>query len=379
MTNGEAMRKRIVVTVGTRPEVVKMAPLVHCLKERDEFETILVSTAQHRQMLDQTLEVFGLAPEHDLNIMQPGQSLCSSTAKALEGMGGLLETLSPHLLLVQGDTNTVLAASLAAHYNKVPVGHVEAGLRTDDPYLPFPEEMNRRLTSRLCAMHFAPTKRAVDNLLVEGIGRELVFLTGNTVIDALFWTQDHYPDVLPECATMCLERGNRFILVTAHRRESLEGSIIGIMEALKEIVSAFKDVEIIYPVHLNPQVQDAAYSILSGLDRVHLIEPVPYPEMVNLMARCHVVLTDSGGIQEEAPTFGKPVLVLRKVTERPEAVEAGAARLVGVEPEGIVKETSRLLSSAEEYRRMARPANPFGDGMASQRILEAILERFRET
>jgi len=349
-----------------------MAPLVHKLKACDDFETVLVSTSQHRQMLDQALEVFDLEPDHDLNIMQPGQSLCASTARALDGMGGLLEELRPQLLLVQGDTNTVLAASLAAHYNKVPVGHVEAGLRTDDPYLPFPEEMNRRLTSRLCALHFAPTKRAKENLLAEGIPEESVFLTGNTVIDALYWTKEHYPDRLPDCAEQCLKRGNRFILVTVHRRESLERHIVGIMEALKSLVQSFDDIEIIYPVHLNPRVQDAAYSVLSGVDRVHLMQPVPYPEIVNLMSKCHLVLTDSGGIQEEAPTFGKPVLVLRDVTERPEAVEAGVAKVVGVQPENIIEEASRLLTSQEEYSKMAVAANPFGDGKASDRIVSAV-------
>jgi len=369
------VKKKVVVTVGTRPEVVKMAPLVHALRQRQGLDVLLVSTSQHRQMLDQALDVFGLVPDHDLNIMKPGQSLCALTARALDGMGGLLEELNPDFLLVQGDTNTVLAAALAAHYHKVPVGHVEAGLRTNDPYLPFPEEMNRRLTSRLCALHFAPTRRAADNLIREGVPQDDVYLTGNTVIDALFWTKDHYPHSLPKCAEACLARGHKFILVTAHRRESLQGHIFGIMQALKEIAESFDDIEIIYPVHLNPRVQEAAYSILEHVDRVHLIEPVPYPEMVNLMDRCYLVLTDSGGIQEEAPTFGKPVLVLREVTERPEAVEAGVARLVGVKPERIVSETARLLESQTEYDKMAVSANPFGDGKASKRIAEMVLKR----
>ena len=369
------MKKRIVVTVGTRPEVVKMAPLVRMLRRCQKFETLLVSTSQHRQMLDQTLEVFGLEPDYDLNIMQPGQSLCGSTARALDGMGDLLSRHRPDFLLVQGDTNTVLAASLAAHYHKVPVGHVEAGLRTNDPYLPFPEEMNRRLTSRLCALHFAPTRRAVKNLLREGIDERQVFLTGNTVIDALYWTIKHYPERLPECARRCMERGHRFVLVTAHRRESLESHIFGIMDALRKIAAKFHDVELIYPVHLNPKVQEAAHSVLGKVDRVHLIEPVPYPEMVNLMERCHLVLTDSGGIQEEAPTFGKPVLVLREVTERPEAVEAGVARLVGVEPDGIVREATRLLGSDTERKKMAHAVNPFGDGKACERIMD-VIERY---
>jgi len=369
------VKQKILVTVGTRPEVVKMAPLIHALRTRDEFETLLVSTSQHRQMLDQTLKVFKLKPDYDLNIMQPGQSLCASTSRALDGMGTLLEELKPDLLLVQGDTNTVLASSLAAHYHKIPVGHVEAGLRTNNPYLPFPEEMNRRLTSRLCALHFAPTKQAVDNLLQERTPPETVHLTGNTVIDALFWTKEHYPKSLPKCAQECLEKGHKFILVTAHRRESLESHIYGIMEAIKRIVEAFEDIEIIYPVHLNPKVRKAAFSILSKVDRIHLIDPVPYPEIVNLMDKCHLVLTDSGGIQEEAPTFGKPVLVLREVTERPEAIKAGVARLVGVDPQKIVKETFRLLESEEEYKKMAIAANPFGDGFASQKIAE-IVKRF---
>ncbi len=368
-------KKKVIVTVGTRPEVVKMAPLVHALKKRQEFDTLLISTSQHRQMLDQALDVFGLVPDYDLNIMQPGQSLCASTARALDGMDRLLDELKPDLLLVQGDTNTVLAASLAAHYHKVPVGHVEAGLRTDDPYLPFPEEMNRRLTSRLCALHFAPTQRAVENLLKEAVSPNNIYLTGNTVIDALYWTKKHYPESLPKCALTCIEKKHRFLLVTAHRRESLQGHIFKIMEALKEIVQAFHDIEIIYPVHLNPKVQEAAYSILGKVNRVHLIEPVTYPEMVNLMARCYLVLTDSGGIQEEAPTFGKPVLVLREVTERPEAVEAGVAKLVGVEKEMIVKETSNLILSKEEYTKMAVSANPFGDGKASHRIIKAITKK----
>ena len=365
------------VTVGTRPEVVKMAPLVHEFKRHsDVFETILVSTSQHRQMLDQALEVFELVPDFDLDIMEPGQGLCSSTARALEGMGRLLEEINPDLLLVQGDTNTVLAGALAAHYHKIPVGHVEAGLRTADPYLPFPEEMNRRLASRLCTLHFAPTKRAKDNLIQEGIDPEHVFHTGNTVIDALYWVSQQYPARLPDVATTVMEEGRKFILATVHRRESLHSHIFGIMEAFKRIVNAFPDVDIIYPVHLNPLVQDAARSVLSGVKRIHLIPPVSYPEMVNLMASCHFVLTDSGGVQEEAPTFGKPVLVLRQITERPEAIEAGVSRLVGVDPENIFSEAAHLMESRKAYGKMARKTNPFGDGKASQRIRDHIAAFF---
>ena len=356
-----------------------MAPLVHEFRKHGvDFETVLVSTSQHRQMLDQALKVFGLVPDFDLDIMEPGQSLCSSTSRALDGMGRLLSDMRPHLLLVQGDTNTVLAAALAAHYHKIPVGHVEAGLRTDDPYLPFPEEMNRRLTSRLCRLHFAPTRRAVDNLLKEGVPAPEIFETGNTVIDALYWTVEHYPGALPAVAQDILERGKKFILVTVHRRESLDSHIIGIMKALKEIVEAFEEIEVIYPVHLNPRVQEAAYSVLGKVERVHLIRPVPYPEIVNLMKECHLVLTDSGGIQEEAPTFGRPVLVLREVTERPEAIEAGVARLVGVEPEEIFSQASRLIESRQAHMEMARQANPFGDGRASEKIRAHLQEFFRK-
>ncbi len=355
-----------------------MAPLVYELKRHDaELETILVSTSQHRQMLDQALEVFGLVPDFDLDIMEPDQSLCFSTARALEGMGRLLSDVEPGLLLVQGDTNTVLAGALAAHYHKVPVGHVEAGLRTGDPYLPFPEEMNRRLTSRLCRLHFAPTRRAVENLLTEGTRADCIFQTGNTVIDALFWIKDRYDGQLPRVAQDILARGNRYILVTVHRRESLDCHIKGIMGAFKRLVESFPGIEIIYPVHLNPRVQEVASGVLRHVERVHLISPVSYPEIVNLMDKCYFVLTDSGGIQEEAPTFGKPVLVLRQVTERPEAIEAGVSRLVGVDPERIFREAALLIDSQEAYQEMARQVNPFGDGLASKRIVGHVLDFFK--
>jgi len=349
-----------------------MAPVVMELREDPDLEVVLVSTSQHREMLDQALEVFGLTPDVDLDIMRPGQSLAGSTARALEGMGGVLSRERPDLLLVQGDTNTVLAGALAAHYQKVPVGHVEAGLRTDDPYLPFPEEMNRRLTSQLTRLHFAPTRKAAGNLLREGIPESHVFVTGNTVIDALYWTEKKYPDALPEEARRVLERGNRLVLVTAHRRESLDGDLLEMARAMADIVETYPDVEIIYPVHLNPKVQAPVRRVLGEAGRVHLVPPVSYPEIVQLMRNSYFILTDSGGIQEEAPAFGKPVLVMREVTERPEAVEAGVARLAGVTREGITAAAGALLEDPGEYARRARKANPFGDGKAAGRIREEV-------
>ncbi len=360
--------KKIVVTVGTRPEVIKMAPVVMELQKEEDLQVTLVSTSQHREMLDQALSVFGLEPDFDLDIMQPGQGLAQSTARTLAGMDEVLREQRPDLLLVQGDTNTVLAGALAAHFHKVPVGHVEAGLRTDDPYLPFPEEMNRRLTSRLTRLHFAPTRKAADNLLREGIPGERVFVTGNTVIDALYWTEKKYPRALPEKAEKILERGRRILLVTAHRRESLDGDLLEMARALGEIAASHPEIEIVYPVHLNPKVQSVIGRVLGGQERVHLLPPVSYPEIVQLMRHCYFILTDSGGIQEEAPAFGKPVLVMREVTERPEAVEAGVAKLAGVTREGILRAARELLEDPEEYRRRAHAANPFGDGKAAERI-----------
>ena len=367
-------KKRIIVTVGTRPEVIKMAPLVMELRDRSNLHVSLVSTSQHREMLDQALRVFGLKPDFDLDIMRPDQSLADSTARALRGMGRILGENRPDFLSVQGDTNTVLAAALAAHYRKIPVGHVEAGLRTDDPYLPFPEEMNRRLTSQLTRLHFAPTERSAQNLLREGIPEERVFITGNTVIDALYWTEKRYPDALPAVAKGILDRGNKLILVTAHRRESLDGNLLEMAQALGDLVGTFPDIEILYPVHLNPKVQSVINEVLAGRDRVHLVPPVSYPEIVQLMRNCHFILTDSGGIQEEAPAFGKPVLVMREVTERPEAIDAGVARLAGVKREGIFEAASRLLRDPDAYERHAKAANPFGDGTAAVKIRKHIEE-----
>ena len=369
--------KHITVTIGTRPEAIKMAPVLKALDEYPEnFRVTLVSTAQHRQMLDQVLDVFHLKPDIDLDIMRQNQSLTASTSRALQGLGGILTDQRPDLLLVQGDTNTVLAGALAAHYNKIPVGHVEAGLRTDNPYLPFPEEMNRRLTSQLTRLHFAPTDLARDNLLKEGVPADRVFVTGNTVIDALLWTSQQHADALPKVAKAILEQDHRIILVTAHRRESLDLYLQEITLAIRDLVEHYPDVEIIYPVHLNPKVQKTVYGILADIKRVHLIEPASYPSFVQLMRTAHIILTDSGGVQEEAPTFGKPVLVMREVTERTEAIKAGVARLVGVRRKNIFKTAAQLLDSPEVYAGYAKAANPFGDGQASKRIVGHIRDLF---
>jgi UDP-N-acetylglucosamine 2-epimerase (non-hydrolysing) len=399
--------KTVMITIGTRPEAIKMAPVLKALDEYPEnFRVTLVSTAQHRQMLDQVLDAFHLKPDIDLDIMRHDQSLTASTARALQGLGGILTEQRPDLLLVQGDTNTVLAGALAAHYNKIPVGHVEAGLRTDNPYLPFPEEMNRRLTSQLTRLHFAPTglardnllKEGVpadrrltsqltrlhfaptdlarDNLLKEGVPADRVFVTGNTVIDALLWTAQQHADALPEVAKAILDQDHRIILVTAHRRESLDLYLQEIALAIRDLVEHYPDVEIIYPVHLNPKVQKTVYGILADVERVHLIEPASYPSFVQLMRTAHIILTDSGGVQEEAPTFGKPVLVMREVTERTEAIEAGVARLVGVRRTNIFKIAAQLLDSPEVYAGYAKAANPFGDGQAGKRIVGHIRDFF---
>ena len=355
-----------------------MAPVLKALDEYPEdFRVTLVSTAQHRQMLDQVLDAFQLEPEVDLDIMRPNQSLSESSARALRGLDEILADLCPDLLLVQGDTNTVLAGAIAAYYHRIPVGHVEAGLRTNDLYRPFPEEMNRRLTSPLTRLHFAPTVRARDNLLREGIPEDRIFVTGNTVVDALLWiARERANDALPQEAKAVLERGRRLVLVTSHRRESLDQDLHQICLALRDLVQSFEDIEILYPVHLNPRVQETVREILGSTERIHLIAPLPYPTFVQLLSAAYLILTDSGGVQEEAPTFGTPILVLREVTERTEAIDAGVAKLVGVKREDILREASYLLKNYKAYARFARPSNPFGDGHAAERISRHIKDFF---
>lgn len=347
-----------------------MAPLVHVLKERREFEAVTCVTAQHRQMLDQVLAWFHIQPDYDLNLMQPNQTLAMLTGRALQGVTQVIEQARPDVVLVQGDTTTAMASAMAAFYLRVPVGHVEAGLRTHDIYNPFPEEVNRHLISVMGTYHFAPTETARAALLSEGINPATIYLTGNTVIDALQWTvaQPYRLDLGLPLDTP----DERLILVTAHRRESFGEDFVSICEALKQIALRNPDVRLVYPVHLNPNVQEPVRRILSGVERVHLIEPLPYPDFAHLMARSTLVLTDSGGLQEEAPALGKPVLVMRRTTERPEAVEAGTAKLVGTDTAVIVAETERLLHDPAAYDAMANAISPFGDGHAAERIADIL-------
>ena len=366
---------RVMTIFGTRPEAINMAPLVAELQRRPGLQSICCVTAQHREMLDAVLEIFRLKPDYDLNIMEPRQTLSTITSKCLLGMEGVLEQARPDLVLVHGDTSTTFAGALAAFYHRVPVGHVEAGLRTYDKYSPYPEEMNRRMVSAIADLHFCPTPSNRDNLAREGI-EQGVFLTGNTVIDALQTTvvKDFH---FSEGVLNDLDYVNRkVILVTCHRRENYGTPMAHIMTALRRVADAFPDVELVYPVHLSPVVQEAAHQYLDGHPRIHLIAPLAVDEMHNLMARCHLVMTDSGGLQEEAPALGKPVLVLRRETERPEAVAAGTVQLAGTEEEPIFQMASRLLTDPAAYAAMAHAANPYGDGRACGRIADAIEYRF---
>ena len=368
-------RIRVMTIFGTRPEAIKMAPLALELSRRPQIDALCCVTAQHRQMLDSVLDIFRLVPDFDLNIMEPRQTLSTITSKCLLGMEEVLEQARPDLVLVHGDTSTTFAGALAAFYHRVPVGHVEAGLRTYDKYSPSPEEMNRRMVSAIADLHFCPTPSNRDNLAREGI-EQGVFLTGNTVIDALQTTvvKDFH---FSEGVLNDLDYVNRkVILVTCHRRENYGTPMAHIMTALRRVADAFPDVELVYPVHLSPVVQEAAHQYLDGHPRIHLIAPLAVDEMHNLMARCHLVMTDSGGLQEEAPALGKPVLVLRRETERPEAVAAGTVQLAGTEEEPIFQMASRLLTDPAAYAAMAHAANPYGDGRACGRIADAIEYRF---
>lgn len=366
---------KVMVVFGTRPEAIKMAPVVKALERDEDIDCKVAVTAQHREMLDQVLRLFVISPHYDLNIMQPGQNLFQITGRALKGLQGVYEKEKPHLVLVHGDTTTTFAAALAAFYLQIPVGHVEAGLRTGSKYSPFPEEMNRHLTGVLADLHFAPTERARQNLLRENVPGENIFVTGNTVIDALLATvEPGYRFEHPVLGKLDFER-RKILLVTTHRRENLGRRMREIYLALKEVVEKSPKVEIVFPVHKNPAVRRPVEEILGGLERVHLVEPLDYRPFVNLMQKCYLVLTDSGGLQEEAPSLGKPVLVLRDTTERPEAVEAGTVKLVGACREKIVGETLRLLRDEKYYQKMAGAVNPYGDGKASGRILEYIKYR----
>lgn len=366
---------RILSVFGTRPEAIKMAPLLKEMGKNPHIESLVCVTAQHREMLDQMLEVFGIKPHFDLNVMKERQTLVDVTVSALTKLHDLLGEVKPDLVLVQGDTTTTFVGALAAFYNRIPVGHVEAGLRTHNRYSPFPEEINRRLTSVLASLHFAPTRLSKENLLREGI-RSGIYVTGNTVVDVLKYTvsEDYvfHNDFLKNFDFS----GKRVILVTAHRRENIGTPLRNICNALKRIATEYEDVHVIFPVHMNPAVREIVFPLLAGTERVHLLDPIDVFDTHNLMAKCYMILTDSGGIQEEAPGLGKPVLVLRENTERPEAVMAGTAKIVGVEEERIYEEAKKLLEDESEYQRMAHARNPFGDGRASERIVKAILHEF---
>ena len=368
---------KVLTVFGTRPEAIKMAPLVHALAKDPHFEAKVCVTAQHREMLDQVLKLFSIVPEYDLNIMQPGQGLTEITCRILEGLKPVLESFKPDVVLVHGDTTTTMAASLAAFYQRIPVGHVEAGLRTGDLSSPWPEEGNRTLTGHLATYHFAPTETSRQNLLRENIADNRIAVTGNTVIDALFWVRDRVlsDEALRNELTQrypFLANGKKMILVTGHRRESFGRGFEQICHALAEISANNPDVQIVYPVHLNPNVSEPVKRILGHVENVMLIEPQDYLPFVWLMNRAWLILTDSGGIQEEAPSLGKPVLVMRDMTERPEAVSAGTVCLVGTDSQRIVNEVTRLLQDEFAYQAMSRAHNPYGDGQACHRILSAL-------
>jgi UDP-N-acetylglucosamine 2-epimerase (non-hydrolysing) len=374
-----ARKVRVLSVFGTRPEAIKMAPVVLRLAEHPGFEARVCVTAQHRSMLDSVLEDFAIRPDFDLDVMRERQTLCGIAARVLDGLQAVLDSFRPDRVLVHGDTTTTLAASLAAFYNRIPVGHVEAGLRTGNLEAPWPEEANRKVTAVVTDLHFAPTERARRALLAEGVAPEKIRVTGNTVIDALLLAREKLRSDARLAQRLAerfafLDPSRRLVLVTGHRRESFGRGFENICRALAELARRHPDIEILYPVHLNPNVREPVFRILGGLPSVHLIEPLEYLPFVHLMDRAYLIVTDSGGIQEEAPSLGKPVLVMREVTERPEAVEAGTVRLVGTDFARIVEETGKLLTDPAAYRRMATAVNPYGDGRAAERI-ERALER----
>lgn len=362
---------KVMIIFGTRPEAIKMAPLVKEIKGSANFESIVCVTAQHREMLDQVLDIFDITPDYDLNVMKDRQTLTSITTSVLEGLNDILEEVKPNIVLVHGDTTTTFAGSLAAFYKQIPVGHVEAGLRTFDKYSPYPEEMNRTLTGKIATLHFAPTKTNKQNLLNENV-KTGIFITGNTVIDALKTTVKKDYKLKEERLSDEDFSKYRYILMTAHRRENLGKPLANICKAVKRLTEKYDDIKVIYPVHLNPAVRDTVCGILGDTDRVSLIEPIDVQDMHNLMDRAYLILTDSGGLQEEAPALGKPVLVLRTETERPEAVEAGTVKIAGVDEDNIFNLVCELLDDKQAYDKMAKAVNPYGDGFASKRIVKAI-------
>jgi UDP-N-acetylglucosamine 2-epimerase (non-hydrolysing) len=373
------MKCRIIAVLGTRPEAIKLALVIHELRRRSqEFETAVVHTGQHRTMLDHALQYFKIKPDFDLDVMRPNQTLNSLTARVLDTVENACHRFEPNMVLIQGDTTTAFASALAAYYCKIPVGHIEAGLRSHDIYNPFPEEANRRLASVMTEIHFAPTALSRDNLLAEGVPNEKIVVTGNTVIDTLraLSALPHSWENTPLAGIP--EDNSRLVLVTSHRRESLGADQENMCLALKDLVQQHPDIRVVYPVHLNPNVRSTVNSLLQNTDRIHLTEPLDYITFVSLLRRCFLVLTDSGGIQEEAPTFGKPVLVLRKLTERPEAAQFGMAKIIGMSRDGIVRETSHLLNDTDAYLDMSEGANPYGDGHSSERIVEACARWYQK-
>ena len=365
---------KVISIFGTRPEAIKMAPLVKELEKRKEIESIVVVTAQHRQMLDSVLETFNIKPDYDLNIMKQGQTLGDITTRALTGLEEVIKKEKPDIVLVHGDTTTTFAGALAAFYNGTSIGHVEAGLRTYDKYSPYPEEMNRQMVDCMTDMYFAPTLMSKENLLKEGKDESKIYVTGNTAIDAMATTVDEnytHPEL------KWIKPNEKMILLTAHRRENLGKPMRNIFKAVKKITDEFNDVKVIYPIHLNPKVREIANEIFDGDNKVHLIEPLEVFDFHNFQNKSYIILTDSGGIQEEAPSLGKPVLVLRDTTERPEGIKAGTLKLVGTDEETIYNETKKLLTDKKEYEKMSKASNPYGDGHASEKIVDAIIEKFK--
>ena len=369
---------KVMTIFGTRPEAIKMAPVVKALEAAEDMESIVTVTAQHREMLDQVLHLFSITPDYDLNIMSQGQTLYDVTCKALLGLQGVLKEAKPDVVLVHGDTTTTFVGALAAFYEGIPVGHVEAGLRTGNIYSPFPEEMNRKLTGAIGTYHFAPTSTSESNLLKENINPAHLYVTGNTVIDALQTTVQTDYTFKEELLNQIDYVNNKVILVTTHRRENLGDPMRNVYEAIRDIINEQDDVEVIFPMHRNPKVRNIVQDVLGHMDRVHLIEPLEYEPFANLMARTYLIMTDSGGIQEEAPSLGKPVLVLRDTTERPEAVEAGTVKLVGTDKEEVYRTATELIVNKEAYLAMSNAVNPYGDGLASERIVQALRHEFFE-
>ena len=366
---------KIMTVFGTRPEGIKMAPIVKELEKRQGVESIVCITAQHREMLDQVLSLFQIVPDYDLNIFSPGQSLTRITTRALEGLEEVIIKEKPDVLLVQGDTTTVFAGALAAFYHKVKVGHVEAGLRSGNISSPYPEEANRQLAGIISDFHFAPTDRSGDNLLKENYPKEKIFITGNTVIDALEYVTKKDYIFKEELLNKLDYKNKKIILLTSHRRENIGKPMENIFTAIRDIVEKYEEVEVVFPMHLNPKVREIARKILGNNDKIHLIEPLDYEPMANLESKINLIVTDSGGLQEEGPTFGKPVLVIREETERPEGIESGTAKLVGTSYEKLYEELDLLLSNEDEYNKMAKAVNPYGDGKASKRIVDILLEQ----